>query len=192
MGCGLGLGRQISMGSKRNVGIRLLGIIAVARVGADSLQVGEGYILETLGQIEIIRGVLILHVTLDLRDMDEELGKMADPEDFQKGWKEWIRPEHGGVCDRYLKKKIPEAGKKGFIGYWRGSSPPTIWDGHRGASGPNQGHYSGGVQRSGWVACRNGKPGERHGEPERGPEVGAQSPNQVPSGAADGGSMPRV
>ena len=65
MGCGLGLRRQISMGSKRNVGIRLLGIIAVARVGADSLQVGEGYILEKLGQIEIIRGVLILHVTLD-------------------------------------------------------------------------------------------------------------------------------
>ena len=115
MGCGLGLGRQISMGSKRNVGIRLLGIIAVARVGADSLQVGEGYILEKLGQIEIIRGVLILHVTLDLKEMDEELEKMADPDGFQKGWREWIRPEHGGVCDRYLKKKSLRRGKRGLL-----------------------------------------------------------------------------
>ena len=105
MGCGQKLKELISMGFKQ-LGIYIFLGLIVARVGANNLQVGNGSIVERLEEVKLIRGILVIHYTIDLGEVQSVVG----------GWKEkdlsYWDMVHGirGVCSRYLDQSRKKRG----------------------------------------------------------------------------------
>ena len=103
MDCGLGLKNLIIMGDKFKVGIYIvLGLVVAARVGANNFQVEKGSIVEKIGEISMIRGILVIHYTVDIKEI-QALVEAWQGEDSSY-WKKYINHDEKGVCKRYLGK----------------------------------------------------------------------------------------
>ena len=90
-------------------------LLVAAWAGASNLRVENGAIIEDLGEINFIRGVLVLHYTIDIKEIGTMLGDWGDHYAHNKGtnishWRQHTLQRDTGACRKYLDGKRSKRG----------------------------------------------------------------------------------